>query len=717
MKKWYVLLLSLFLFTLPAFSLTAEEAYQKNNFEQALSLYQETAKTAAGEELYKAQLRIIASQYKLGQYMNAAKSAFTFPLPAQPLWKARFLLYRIETAQQISQHTYRALSKHADEENTNDLEALSDKQWQDKINEAYQTLWNMRDILLQAPIEQEGWIIDLKDTDTQAIPTLFDFVVNKWQEDLKSNWKTKNPLSAQNAFDAHYRGSVSSENRVEVLLTILTEAARLQGKNRDNARLIWRSKQYTLPLEQSHSFTFTDKEEQTAQIIELLEQLSKYPASAAEEKEPEKPGLWTRFVNWLHATDTPQQHPQTDYGQSYAAFAAAQLLENKEQYKRAVDLCEWSTHNLMESYYTKRCEQLVKQIQEPVLHIANMQEPIHPIKAALSFTARNIDTVYGKIYPIPQTLAKKFISHNRYSYMMYASDDNEENTDTAGSNSFNAKTELDKLLAQSAQYTFSQAVSYRFPYAFAKNETVKLPVLQKPGFYVVLLSYQPSFNAKQAPIYYLVLNNTDLALVASTAIEADPEKVYTQHPVKFTAPVLRIYALNLKTGQPESQTQLTYTLQNQTPQQASTNEQGIFALQQTISPSHTTLFNLAVKNIQGEKQGNVAFLNPISIHFAKPELTRTFVETDRAIYRPGQTVQLALYHFEREGRGWKTAPDKTALTLTIRDTNWDKVFTKQLQTNAYGTAKTEFTIPQTGLLGTYHIEAGSGSGTFRVEEY
>ena len=46
----------------------ADADFENGRFAEALSFYQEELKTAKGNSLYEAQLRVIASQYMLGRY-------------------------------------------------------------------------------------------------------------------------------------------------------------------------------------------------------------------------------------------------------------------------------------------------------------------------------------------------------------------------------------------------------------------------------------------------------------------------------------------------------------------------------------------------------------------------------------------------------------------------------------------------------------------------
>ena len=93
------------------------------------------------------------------------------------------------------------------------------------------------------------------------------------------------------------------------------------------------------------------------------------------------------------------------------------------------------------------------------------------------------------------------------------------------------------------------------------------------------------------------------------------------------------------------------------------------------------------------------------------------VFTDRAIYRPGQTVHVAAIHYDAvEGFKHKALANKE-LTLKLYDANWKDVAEQTVTTDQYGTCATEFILPTSGLTGLFHIDCQYGGCSFRVEEY
>lgn len=103
---------------------------------------------------------------------------------------------------------------------------------------------------------------------------------------------------------------------------------------------------------------------------------------------------------------------------------------------------------------------------------------------------------------------------------------------------------------------------------------------------------------------------------------------------------------------------------------------------------------------------------------------RIAVYTDRSIYRPGQNVHVAAIAWEanKEDLTSKVAPN-TLLTFSLMDANYKKVAEKKATTDDFGTACADFSLPQHGLTGGYHVEVKtansdrSATANFHVEEY
>ena len=105
-------------------------------------------------------------------------------------------------------------------------------------------------------------------------------------------------------------------------------------------------------------------------------------------------------------------------------------------------------------------------------------------------------------------------------------------------------------------------------------------------------------------------------------------------------------------------------------------------------------------------------------YYQSPKLiTRTQIYTDRSIYRPGQTVHVSALTYQVEnGLNQKVRANET-LTFQLYDTNHKVIKENEVQTDEYGVATTDFTLPSSGLTGSFQIRVDDERHYFRVEEY
>ncbi len=95
--------------------------------------------------------------------------------------------------------------------------------------------------------------------------------------------------------------------------------------------------------------------------------------------------------------------------------------------------------------------------------------------------------------------------------------------------------------------------------------------------------------------------------------------------------------------------------------------------------------------------------------------TRTFLFTDRAIYRPGQRIHFKGITTAQEAGGAKVLPGRSS-TIRLYDVNGQMVDSLAFVTDRFGSFHGSFPAPG-GLTGHMRIEVEDGSSGFMVEEY
>lgn len=690
MKKTVHLLLGLILFPLAVSAQSlpkAEEAYAKGDYTAALTQYEQILQTATGEDRLQAQLRKAACQYNLGEYMNAAKTVLGYELPANDLWKARFLLYRIQIAEQVAS-VYPLLMNEreiASENGSASLDQWTQAQWNAQIDQDYETLWALRAALINAPVEKETLILNLKDTDTRRIPTLFDVVVQNWAQRLQSGGKIV-PLARKDAhayLDGAAKPVPAQQAKADQLAHILETAYLLDGKGRQNAKIIWRTQFILLPFDNPSYFTLENKEKALQNAVEQLKLISGYT--------PQKLGFWNKLKGYVSPADT-------DYGRAYAAYRTAQILKQNDDPVNALKLCEYG-QTLDESYYTLQAGQLAKEILRKQLSFGPMPKAFNPQKAQLPFTVRNAENIYVRVY---KTSFEEFQT-------LYRQANPRSTINSWDFLSSLSRRDITKFLDRAPFKTASAQITYHKPYR-SQKASVSLPELDN-GFYVALASWDESFDMIDAPIMGVVINATDLALFVTAAIEDNPDKYTATLSSKtktYRPDLFRFYTVNLKTGMPEGNAKLDIiTAWNGTREKASTGTDGTAALARaiTVSSAEGKTNSTYSVNALADKEGSLAYTsNSVYFHFYLNDPVRLYAQTDRAIYRPGQKVQLAVNAFETLPRGLKVLPSRR-VKIEVMDPSGDTLFTASPLLNAMGTASAEMTLPDNPMLGRFQIAA------------
>ena len=134
--------------------------------------------------------------------------------------------------------------------------------------------------------------------------------------------------------------------------------------------------------------------------------------------------------------------------------------------------------------------------------------------------------------------------------------------------------------------------------------------------------------------------------------------------------------------------------------------------------NHIGHYGLTIK----ARKGDDRYAQPWQERFRMPfhkeerEQVRERLYTDRAVYRPGQTVYVGgLCYNERQAESHTVQGRKVVLEL--HDPNGKAVAEQKVESDAFGTFSGTFTLPTTGLSGRYFIRTEWGHTDFRVEEY
>ncbi len=123
--------------------------------------------------------------------------------------------------------------------------------------------------------------------------------------------------------------------------------------------------------------------------------------------------------------------------------------------------------------------------------------------------------------------------------------------------------------------------------------------------------------------------------------------------------------------------------------------------------------------VRGDKYCPGVYINKMYYPSSNYDDSHTMLSlyTDRAIYRPGQTVYVGGFMYAKQNDDLHVMAGQN-VRLKLLDANHKEIATETLLTDEFGALKASFVLPEHCLNGTFLLEAGIwGSVHFKVEEY
>jgi uncharacterized protein YfaS (alpha-2-macroglobulin family) len=359
------------------------------------------------------------------------------------------------------------------------------------------------------------------------------------------------------------------------------------------------------------------------------------------------------------------------------------LNDSYKWYKKtAKEICEKAVLKFPNSYGAIHCQNLIYSLQTKSFNLSfeEVNEPNKPFRVLVS--SQNINKLYFKIVKTSSQELRK-LSRKEYGEKLFES--------------------YKKLPVTSS---FTVAIEDDEDYQLHKTE-IKFPELE-PGYYVVLSSLNEDFK---------YLNNISSYNTCIVSNIATTER--RQNDGSYD-----VYALHRQTGEPlqDINAQIWYEHYDYKSRDyivskgplLKTDKNGYVKLTYDIIDKR--YFFIEFKN------HNDNYFNSQSFYTYKPydeernHITSTFF-TDRAIYRPGQTVYFKAIVLENTNGKNHRIKENFPVTVSFFDVNYQLISTQNLTTNEFGTVSGSFITPQSGLNGQMQITNGYGNTYISVEEY
>lgn len=359
-----------------------------------------------------------------------------------------------------------------------------------------------------------------------------------------------------------------------------------------------------------------------------------------------------------------------------ALFQSAQILEeNNEEFLafERLNVCL----NTPKNYFTQSCKHEKDNITRPFFYLTeNLPQDIAPNrKYSLSYKVANIEIVNGYIY--------KLDAQNLYKNGYYID-----------------KEVRDSLKKSSPIRTFSFKPAYTKKYQKLESKT-NLPALEAGFYYIVLADASKTKNYFDENLFSTIINATDLAL-----IQTSYNTTNNLYQLENKGSYAHFYALDAKTGEPLENTKITTNL---SLLDLNTNKAG-----QVKIKINQGLYD---KKALGEYQNNYALLNNLQLAHKESSKTPVYtINTDSAIYKPGQEVKMQIMASYQENSAWQPLANKT-MEIRLMAPNWKEIERQKLTLDEFGSANATFTLPKDAMLGNWTISSNYISYSFSVEEY
>ena len=378
--------------------------------------------------------------------------------------------------------------------------------------------------------------------------------------------------------------------------------------------------------------------------------------------------------------DSEAKHPLSSLALAHAAIQ----LHSESDWVEARRLAQEGERRFPTSVGGNRCHNLLQQIEARELQVSAERVWTSP-PPAIRVSYRNVTQVNFRVVPWN---VDEYLQSLRYSPSQL--DENERKA----------------LLAKAPALAWSAPLK---PTDDFQSRTVEVPANLdlKPGSYFLIASADPQFRQDDNQISFSDFWVSDLAIVIRNL---------------HGSGVLEGFVLEAGSGEPIANASVrSWRQQGKLPRRPGTpiktDAYGLFRLTDVVDSGALIDVTVGARRlVTGQSYG--AYLQR---SFAEP-ITRTFFFTDRAIYRPGQTIQykgVSVFADQKEDKYASYA--NQSLTVALVDVNGKEVERRVHRTNAYGSLSGSFTAPRDRLLGAMRITVAegraSGDAIVRVEEY
>lgn len=545
-----------------------------------------------------------------------------------------------------------------------DMETWGQQAYMRAVIDHFQASLMARDTLMGIPVQDLGELMEPGDGEVHLRPTLYDLLAHRALE-VFTNSETRIAEPAS-------RFTLSGERFFELFDDFTTRPL----VHPDSSAWEFQAIRLYQDLARSH---INDTRPDAYVDVELARLAFVRERSTA----PDRDSLYLRAITTLRSR-VPKDSCWSEVTHAMAEWHHQQADKYQrlggEDYKYensvALELCREGIARFPGSFGARRCAALEARILEERLRLTVEEavRPGRPFKVLVEH--RNVPQVWWRMHPWSVAL--------------------DRDPDPS-------RKDVEQLLKQKAFRAGSRALP---DHNDLNTHLVELPFeALDTGYYVLLLSSSPEFRLNKDNVQYAVLHATGLGVL---------ERELPDRGVQ-------LFVMDRNTGVPVPKA----TVRAMVLDHRSDDGQRYRQHERSLTDADGRVeFPLA--QVQGAVRYEVAkgsdrLVTPSRYHYVRrtreqEERTRTFLFTDRAIYRPGQPI-----HFKGIVVTGADKQNKVEVLyrskVTLFDVNGKKTAETEVITDAYGAFQGVFNAPTGTLTGRMELRETHGSTTVRVEEY
>ena len=349
--------------------------------------------------------------------------------------------------------------------------------------------------------------------------------------------------------------------------------------------------------------------------------------------------------------------------------------------KKAETVCRNVLKAFPEAPFSAQCKNMIARINRPEFSFQTLQALL-PGKPFLSYVnVKDCPALWFKVVRVPSDIRNRMAD-------------------------LEMRTLMKQFLARPAVQRWKQ--EFPFPADHRKHTAeIRLPALPK-GSYVIFVSSGPQFS-KKFTVLYRQVQVTQMALLSQKDNQKQVQQLYLLHrDTGYPVPgaTIKLFARYYdRRWQGQRQVLVgTYTTdasgKTEIPFQ-NNNRYGSYRIE-------------AVNNGDTTVAGGYALLQGF-LYEPRP-YEKTYFFTDRAIYRPGQTVFFKAILVSQKGNRAHVVPQKK-LVVNLRNARYKKLDQLQLVTDSSGSVSGSFVLPDEALNGRFLLQSSTGSKGILMENY